>query len=92
MTVLLLHLQVFVALGAMVATTEGLRVLRQRRKVPMSSTLKNELPFRGSANEHRFVTRLRCLVPRSTRGEGSATGSAHRFMRVRLSTTSPPQG
>lgn len=92
MTVLLLHLQVFAALGAMVATTEGLRVLRQRRKFPTSSVLIDDLPFRGAANEHRFVTRLRCLVPRPTRGEGSATGSAHRFMRVRLSTTSPSQG
>jgi hypothetical protein len=92
MTVLVLHLQVFAALGAMIAATEGLRALHQQRKFPASSTLNDELPFREPANEHRFVTRLRFLMPRSTRGESSATGAAGRFMRVRLSTTSPTQG
>lgn len=92
MTALLMHLQVFAALGAMIAVTEGLRTLRQRSSVDRLSTLDGELPFRGLANEHQFVIRLRCLTPRSSRKERTSTGSARRFMRVRLSTTSRYQG
>lgn len=92
MTVLLVHLQVFAAFGAMIAAVEGLRALRQRRCVARLSTLAEELPFRGPANERRFVTRMRCLMPRSSRKERTFTNSDQRFMRVRLSTTSRYQG